>query len=274
MKKQIIYIGLFLALLNLAACSGFNKIMKDSSWRNRYDAAMKYYEKKDYYRAGVLLEDLVPILVGTKEAELAQFYFAKCYFYQSQYTLASHYFKKFHDTYNRSEFAEEAYYMIAYSYYKESAPASLDQASSESAIDALQDFVNRYPTSKFVQEATGFLKELRIRLENKAFDNVKLYYKLELYQSSVIALENFKKDFPDSYLQEEASYLAILAQYKVAQNSYITKQEERYQKTSELYQKYLEKYPTGTFLKEAEKIFVDTQNDLKRVKRLKDKPTL
>ena len=87
-------------------------------------------------------------------------------------------------------------------------------------------------------------------------------------------MENFKKDFPDSYLQEEASYLAILAQYKVAQNSYIGKQEERYQKTSELYQKYLEKYPTGTFLKEAEKIFVQTQDDMKRIKKLKEKATL
>lgn len=274
MKKQIIYIGLFLGLLSLVSCNSFNRIVKDPNWRNRYDAAMKYYEKEDYYRAGVLLEDLVPILVGTKEAELAQFYFAKCYFNQAQYTLASHYFKKFHDTYNRSEFAEEAYYMVAYSYYKESAPSSLDQASSESAINALQDFINRYPSSKFVQEATGLLKELRIRLENKAFANAKLYYKLELYQSSVIAFENFKKDFPDSYLQEEASFSAIAAQYKVAQNSYLAKQEERYQKTVELYQKYLEKYPSGTFLKEAEKLFADSQEDLKRVKKLKEKATL
>ena len=79
-------------LLTASSCSKFRKIQKSNDWELKYRAAMEYYDHQDYYKAGVLLEEILPILRGRPESEKAQFYFAYCYYYQKQYVLSAHYF--------------------------------------------------------------------------------------------------------------------------------------------------------------------------------------
>ena len=61
-------------LIISVSCSDFRKIQKSSDWKLKYDAALKYYEKEDYYRAATLFEEIMPFLRGSKESELVQFY--------------------------------------------------------------------------------------------------------------------------------------------------------------------------------------------------------
>jgi outer membrane protein assembly factor BamD len=227
---------------------------------------MEYYEQKnDYYRAGILLEDLVPIIKGTPEAEKAQFYWAYCYYKQRQYSLSSHYFKTFHDTYNRSPFAEEALFMYAYSLFMDSPPLHLDQGSTQTAINALQDFINRYPSSNYARQSAGIILELRAKLEDKAYRNARLYQQLGRYKSAVIAYENFKRDYPDSRYQEECAFRQLEAQYDYARNSYQDKRKERYLETVTFYQTFVDKYPQSSFLKQAEGMFDNSQRQLKAI---------
>jgi outer membrane protein assembly factor BamD len=274
--KKAFFIHLFLFIVILSACSKFQKIVKDPNWKVRYEAAIKYYEKGDYYRAGALLDDLVPILIGTVEAEKARFYLAYCYFKQGQYIMSADKFKQFHDTYNRSEFAEEALYMYAYSQYMESPTTNLDQANTDIAINAFQEFINRYPSSNYAKEASGMILELRYKLEQKAYNVAGLYQKLIPYRTdyskaSVIAYENFRKEYPDSKLQEEAAYHKIESQYILAQNSYYTKQQERYQEVVDLYQAFLEKYPKSPFLKKTESMYESARKKLSNIQSQQQK---
>jgi outer membrane protein assembly factor BamD len=156
---------------------------------------LKYYERKDYYRSVILFDQIRPYLRGTAEAEQVEFYYAYAHYYQKQYLLASHYFKNFHDTYNRSEFAEEAFYMYGYSLYRQSPIYNLDQSSTVEAITAVQTFLNRYPRSEFREDAVKIQVELRQKLEKKAYENAKLYVQLNSLNSALIALDNFRKDF-------------------------------------------------------------------------------
>lgn len=268
-KKALVGTAVVLLSAISASCSKFQKIVKSDDWRFRYNAAIDYYEKKgDYYRAGILLEDLVPIIRGTPEAEKAQFYWAYCYYKQGQYEMSAAEFKKFHDTYSRSKFAEEALYMYCYSLYMSSPPLHLDQANTVTAIDAFQDFINRYPKSPYAQQAAGAIVSLRAKLETKAFKNAKLYQQLERYKSAVIAYDNFQKDYPDSRYQEEAAFRKLESQYQLAQNSYIDKKRERFTEVVRLYQAFVDKYPKSIFLKQAENIFDNTQRHLKNVAAL------
>ncbi|MCS7019689.1 MAG: outer membrane protein assembly factor BamD [Cytophagales bacterium] len=267
--KQANAVAILLLMMVAAAgsaCSKFQKILKSDDWKFRYNAAIDYYEKKgDYYRAGILLEDLVPIIRGTPEAEKAQFYWAYCYYKQGQYETSAAEFKKFHDTYNRSKFAEEALYMHCYSLYMSSPPLHLDQANTITAIDAFQDFINRYPNSAYAQQAAGAIVALRAKLETKAFKNAKLYQQLERYKSAVIAYDNFQKDFPDSRYQEEVAFRKLEAQYDLAQNSYMDKKRERFIEVVRMYQVFVDKYPKSIFLRQAENIFENTQRQLKNI---------
>jgi outer membrane protein assembly factor BamD len=255
------------SFLLLSACSKYQKLLKKGTFDEKYKTAVEYYKKGDYYRASTLFEDVKPNLVGSDQQEQTELYFAYCKYHQGLYTESNHFFKKFAETFARSEHVEEATYMAAYSLYKDSPNAQLDQASTVSAIAAIQDFINGYPNSKYVAECDRLLKDLRRKLETKAFEKTKLYYTTKDYdasrlKSAVIAINNFQKDYPDSEYNEELAYLKVEAGYEYAQKSLPAKQTERYNDVIAAYQIFVDKYPNSKHIKQAEKYFENCNKDL------------
>jgi len=266
MFQKAIKSFLIISLLVLyVGCSEFRSIQKSDDWKLKYDAALEYYEKKDYYRSVILFDQIKPFIRGSAEAELVEFYYAYAHYYQKQYLLASHYFKNFHDTYNRSEFAEESFYMYGYSLYKQSPVYNLDQSSTVEAITALQTFLNRYPSSKYRNEATNIQAELRLKLEQKAYENAKLYFKVGRLNAALIALDNFRKDHPDSMLGEEANYLMVQASFKYAKESIISKQKERYYDCIEHYEEFLENYPESKYITDLQAYYSDSIDEIEKL---------
>jgi outer membrane protein assembly factor BamD len=266
MRKISSYFLLLLVLGVGASCGKFRKIEKSQDWRVKYEAALNYYNKEDYYRASVLFEQIIPIVRGLPEGEKVQFYLAYCQYYDKLYLLASEQFKTFYETYGRSAMAEEARYMYAYSLYKSSPKDNLDQTSSVDAMAAMQEFLNRFPNSKFRDQAIEVIVTTQKKLERKGFDNAYQYYKMRSYKAAIVALNNFKNNFPDSEFLEEAYYLVIVSEYRLAEQSIISKQEERYRGVVEDYKEFVDKYPESPFLREAEKLYADSLEKLNRTK--------
>ncbi len=267
--KKYIYTSLIsvLTILLLASCSKFAKLQKSATVDEKYEAALNYYKKADYYHAGLLFEEITPLLKGATQAELSQFYNAYCNYHQGLYNMSQYLFKNFYETFARSDFAQEATYMHAYSLYKDSPNSNLDQANTLTAISALQDFVNVYPESSFRDECTKLILELRDKLEKKAFDKVKLYYRtsefnIANYRSSVVAINNFLKEFPASKYNEELSYLRVDAQYNLAKLSFRDKQKERYEDLNKYYLLLVDKYPKSSYLAKVEKYYETGQKEL------------
>lgn len=252
------------------SCSKFRKIQKSDDWRVKYEAAQSYFESKDYYKSKILLEEILPIIKGTKEAEKAQFLYAYTHYHQKLFTESAFYFKTFYETYSRSANAEEAMYMHAYSLFQESPNHNLDQSSTYEAIQAIQTFINKYPSSKYVEEATGIIDQLQRKLEEKAYENAKLYYKInksamneaDMYKAAIRSFENFEKDFPDSELTEEINFLKIEAQYSLAKYSFKNLQKERYNAVVESYLEFVDKYPTSKYLKNAESMYTNSLSQI------------
>ena len=262
------FFGGFLAVLALfliTSCIKFRQIQKNGTWQEKYEAAMAYYEEEDYFRSGILLEEIIPVIRGTKEAEKANFIHAYTYYHQKQYLLSANYFQNFSVVYSRSDYAEEAAYMQAYSLYLQSPDSNLDQSSTFEAITTFQNFINRFPYGEYADKVNDIMDEMQHKLEVKAFENAKLYHKLSRYESALIAFDNFSKDFPDSRLNEEALYLSIDTQYSYAKESIFTKQKERFTKTVELYEKLIDKYPESSFLKRAENMYSDSLDELRKL---------
>lgn len=140
MKKYFsIVVGCALLVLGVS-CSKFQKIQKSENIQERYEAGLKYYQAGDYYRAGILFEEMIPVLKGKKESELVQFYYAYCQYYQRQLIMASYYFKRFYETFPRSEYAEESMYMYASTLFENSPEYNLDQTNSIEALSAIEIF--------------------------------------------------------------------------------------------------------------------------------------
>ncbi len=264
LKSKFIHLVLvFGAILLLSSCSKFRKIQKSDDWKVKYEAAIKYYDDEEYYKANLLFEEVLPIIKGTKEAEKAQFLYAYCHYHQKLFVESAFYFKTFYDTYNRSEYAEEAFFMHAYSLYQESPNHNLDQSSTYEAIQAMQNFINKYTTSKYKEQATEIIDQLQVKLEEKAYNNAKLYYKInkstlfvaDMYRAAIKSFENFQIDYPDSDYNEEINYLLIEAQYNLAKASIESLKKERYMTVVSSYEDFIDKYPTSKFLKEAQNFY-------------------
>ncbi|MBD2703255.1 outer membrane protein assembly factor BamD [Spirosoma sp. BT702] len=257
----------------LGSCSPFSKLQKSGSDDEKYKGALNYYKKEDWYRAGLLFEELIPVLKGSTESEMAQFYYAYTQYRQQQYLLSATLFKKFYETFARSEYVEEAMYMYANSLYKDTPAFNLDQSNTLTATSALQDFLNTYPDSKYKGDATKQILDLRGKLERKAYEKAMLYYKtsgfnIASYKSAVIAINNFQKEFPDSEYNEELAFKKVDAEFSLAQNSLETKQKERYQEAISYHQAFVDKYPNSRFLKQAEKMYEISQKEIERLNKL------
>jgi outer membrane protein assembly factor BamD len=261
---------LHLVLLGLifGSCSKFSKIQKSNSIVEKYDAAVKYYTDGDFYRSGLLFEELIPLMRGKKESENTEFYYAYCQYYQRQLILSSYYFKKFVKTYPRSEFAEEAYYMHCRSLYESSPRANLDQSTTKEGMEAIQSFLKKYPKSEYSDEVSNIYIGLSAKLNKKYFQSAKLYHRIRKYKSAVISLENYRKQFPDSPYNEEAQFLRIDAQFHYAKKSVEERQQERYYEAITLYQDFIDKYPGSTYLPEAEKIYDSCLEELEEFNQI------
>ena len=264
MNSKRVKSGLFvlIVLFIFSSCSRFSRIMKSTDMNMKYDAAVKYYEKKKYYNALQLFEELITIFKGTTKAEDTYYYYALCYFNTGDFVSAAYHFNNFAQTFPNSARAEDALYYNAYCYYLDSPQSSLDQQSSTDAIKQFQLFVNKYPNSTRIPDCNKYIDELRFKLETKAYDNARLYYRMEKYQSAVVALGNVVKDFPASIYREECLFLMLKSAYLYAGGSIEVKKEERYKNAVEHYAKLMEAFPNSKYKKDAERIVEDINGKL------------
>ena len=235
-----------------SSCSKFAKLQKSGDLVAKLNGAIEYYDNKDYYKAGTLLEEILPLVRGRAEAEKATFYLAYTHYRQREYVMSAYYFKEFYLTYARSEYTEESVFMHGKSLYNDSPQYNLDQTNTEGAVKYLQEYANKYPTGKYLEEATKLLDELSAKMKLKNYENSKLYAKTHNYKSAVVSLKSFIDAYPDSEFSEEMHFLRFDSQYHLAKNSVENKQLDRYYEAIEFYHNFVDKYPNSKYLKEAE----------------------
>ncbi|MFD0794300.1 outer membrane protein assembly factor BamD [Mucilaginibacter litoreus] len=270
-KKQLSIIsGLMLALLiTLNGCkSEYDKLKASNDNLKKYQEAVKYYNKKDYNKALGLFEDLATRYRGRTGSEDLFYYYAYTNYRLKDYTSARYHFKTFADTYPSDPRAEECRFIAAYCFYLDSPIYSLDQENTTKAIESLQLFINLYPKSDRVTEASKLIQNLRDKLEQKAYANAKLYLTIGDYQAAVIAFNNTLRDYPDTKYAEELEFLTIRAQYEYAKISRENRQEERFEQTITYAEQFEEKYPESKFVKDARDYVKDSRSGIERAKRV------
>lgn len=255
-------IPLILLIAMVSSCK-YEKLLKSRDYNLKYKKALEYYAEEDYMRAEGLLEQLKPILKGTKQADTVFYYAAYCSYYEESYVLAAHYFEEFKRTFGNSKFAEDAEFMNAYCTFLLSPRPSLDQSYSYQAISLFGLYMSRYPSSKRTTECIENVEIIRNKLVEKSYENAKLYYNLESYKAAIIALNNSLDDFPETEYREEIMFLVLKSKFLLAENSIQIKRIERYQSTVDEYYSFVGEFPETKFLNEAKEIFDNSQGILK-----------
>lgn len=181
--------------------------------------ANEKFEKKKWQDAIALYERLSNLVAGTDDAPNVVFNSAYANYYDKQYKLAGHQFKKFSVTFPQDPRKEEAAYMSALCYYEGSLDYNLDQSSTELAINELQDFINNYPESERSKNINELIEELSYKLEFKAYENARQYYKMADWKAANVAFENVLDDFPGTKLRQKIYDYIMKSRYELAKNS-------------------------------------------------------
>jgi outer membrane protein assembly factor BamD len=262
------FISILLIISTLTACrSEFEKVRLSNDPERILNMSIKYYDKGEYLRAQTLMELILNQYRGTRQGEELFFKYAYTHYHLGNFTLAATYFTNFTTTFAYSSYTEEADYMIAYSYYKQSPSFRLDQESSIKAINAFQDFANKYPESQRVEECNKLIDELRGKLEEKAFAQGQLYYNLSDFEAAITSFKNMLKEFPETKQAEEIHFLIFKSSFQYALKSVYDKRAERYDEAREMYKEYIDHYPKGEHAREARDINRQITTNIKNLSK-------
>lgn len=207
------------SVLMSSSCRHYALELKAPNNEAKLKIAEEYYKKKDAAHALGLFEQLAGYYTGQAEQEKLQYYIAYCNYDLGNLDLASYLFKTYAETYPNSKNTEEFYYLYAYCHYLSSQGPGLDQHHTKKAIDELQLYINMYPNSTRIAESNGLIDQLRGTLITKAYRTAKLYYQIEDYKASIVALRNVVKDYPDIEQREEVEFLIVKSHFLLAKNS-------------------------------------------------------
>ncbi|MGV6844654.1 MAG: outer membrane protein assembly factor BamD [Lutibacter sp.] len=255
------------------SCSEYQKVLNKGTVQEKYKMATKMYEAQKYSKAIMLFEKITPSFRGKPQMERIQFMVAQSHYNTKQYSLAAYYFDKFVKNYPKSSKVEESAFLSAYSYYKASPRYSLDQKDTNEALNAMQNYIFKYPNSKRIPEANKVIKELTFKLEKKAFEIAKQYYKIQDYIAAVTAFDNFLGDYLGSSLKEEAMYYKFKSAYELAINSYITKKEERLKNAVKAEKRLKKNFPESKYIAETDKMLITLNDELEKIKTQKNTVT-
>lgn len=273
--KRTIIIALFSAGI-LSSCGEYNKVLKSTDYEYKYEAAKGYFAKGQSNKAAVILEELIPIMKGTSNAEESLYMLAMTYYNQGDYVTASHYFNTYYTTYPRGTYTELARYNSGKALYLDTPEPKLDQSSTYKAIQELQMFMEYFPRSERRELAQNMIFELQDKLVEKEYLSAKLYYDLGSYTgntvysstgnnylAAIVTAQNILKDYPYTKLREELSILILRAKYDMAKESVIEKKEERMLETVDEYYAFKNEFPESKYMKEVENIYKDASKYIK-----------
>jgi outer membrane protein assembly factor BamD len=257
---------ILLIVSSLSACkSSFEQVRTSNDPERILKESIAYYDKGDYIRAQTLMELILNQYRGTRQGEELFFKYSYTHYHLNSFELAATYFTNFASTFTYSTYAEEAEFMAAYSHYKLSPSFRLDQGPSLEAIDAFQDFADKYPESERVQQCNEIIDELRVKLEEKAYNQGILYYELGQYQAALTSFQNMLSEYPESPRAEYVRFLILKATFEYAANSVYDKRAERYEEANTRYKEYKNRYPAGPNAKEAQDIHKQIEAESKNL---------
>ena len=254
-----------LAIVALSSCkSQYELLMNSNNVDEKYEAAFKYYNEGKYSKAGSLFESLSVLTNGTERDDTVRFYWGLSNYKFRDYYTAETNFENFLNSYPRSPFASEARYLRLDCLYRSTLRYELDQTPTYKAITAISEYIIEDPRTPHLQVCREMLQELNDRLDRKAYEGAKLYYKMEDYLASRVALRNVLKDDAENIYREDILYYIAMSSYNYAYNSVASKKKERYLTFVDDYYNFIGELPESEYRKELDMVYRKAQKALGR----------
>ena len=260
-----------MAIVALSSCkSQYEMLLNSNDADAKYEAAFQYYNEGKYSKAGSLFESLSVLTNGTERDDTVRYYWGLSNYKFKDYYTAETNFANFLQSYPRSPFASEARYLRLDCLYRSTLRYELDQTPTYKAITEISEYIIEFPTTTHLQTCMDMIQELNDRLDKKAYEAAKLYYRMEDYLASRVAFRNVLKDDAENIYREDILYYIAMSSYKYAHLSIPEKQKERYLIFVDDYYNFVGELPDSHYRKELDNVYRKAQKALGRDVALDD----
>jgi outer membrane assembly lipoprotein YfiO len=151
-----------------------------------YQKGKKQYDDGHYLEAVRVLDAFRTEHPGSDRVDEAIFYLGMAHQKLGEYVLARDEFERLLRDYPQSADREEAQYEEAMSWLAESRRPALDPEPTQSALDAFQTYLKRYPDGSHAGEAKQQIRTCLDRLAVKAYLNAETYVRLKHPEAAAI----------------------------------------------------------------------------------------
>lgn len=259
MKAKIILAAALVALPLFSCKTAYELLLEGNDVDAKYEAAFDYFNQGKYAKAAQLFESLSIVTNGTERDDTVQYYWGLSNYRARDFYTAETNFTNFATSFPASPFVEDARFLRLDCLYRQTYRYELDQMPTNAAISAINEYLVDYPETANRPILDNALADLEERLDRKAYENAKLYYKMEDYKASRVAFRNILKDDADNLYREDILYYTALSSYKYAEMSIASKKKERYLIFIDDYLNYIGEYPDSGHKRELASMYRKAQ---------------
>ena len=193
--------GLAVLAMGLAACGG-NRAREQQQFVEEpvaqlYGRGADYLDRRQWTQALAMFEEVERQHPYSSWARRAMLMEAYAHYQANEYDEAIENAQRFLALHPGNESAPYAYYLIAVCHFERILDVGRDQATTEHALQALQDVVRRYPESAYARDARLKIDMVYDQLAGKEMEIGRFYLKREQHLS---AINRFRKVVDDPHL--------------------------------------------------------------------------
>ena len=259
-----IFITILTLLATFFSCSEFQRILKNEDIADKFKMGTELFDDGKYEKANRLFLQIVPKYRGKPQAEKLMYMHGKAFYETQDYYTANYKMEQFVESYPDSERLDEIAFLAAKCYYYLSPIFSRDQTETLDALEKLQQFINRFPESKYFDQANTLIQELDLKLEKKAYEIALQYNRTgpyhRDYNSAIKAFDNFLENFPGSVFREDALFYKFDSAYRLAVNSVEWKQLKRTNKAIKYHNSLMRFFPETKYLSQTDQMHKELIN--------------
>ncbi len=178
------------------------------AYYNRAQARMEHkfrlFKTRPLKRAIEVYSQVIESQPFTASAAEAQYKVGLCHYARKEYVEAAYEYRRVIEDYSGSDWVDEACYGLALNYYDASHPAQYDQMPSQLAIEAIDQFLSRYPEDTRGADLKTKRDKMRTVIAEQRLETARFYERQRKFSSARQYYELVAKDFSDTEFAQQA----------------------------------------------------------------------
>jgi len=182
-----------------------------------FERAKSFFEQKKYDLAIQAFERILFYHASSEFVDDAQYWLGRTYLERKDYDQAIVEFDYLLRNFPKSTQLEEAYFYRAKAHLLAAPSFEKDVSDLKKAVRLFDEFLTRFPNSKFTADVRKEILSARNRLARKELENGKLYERLKEFNAALLYYDYIITNYPETESAGEAKYRSALIYEKKGQ---------------------------------------------------------